>query len=352
VPDLATPDGAAPAGRPARRPTAADGIVVVDKPAGWTSHDVVARLRRLAGTRKVGHAGTLDPMATGVLVIGVGRATRLLTYVVGADKEYTATIRLGVATTTDDAEGETVARSGTAEVTEDAVRDGVARLTGPIQQVPSSVSAIKVDGKRAYALVRAGADVELAARSVTVSRFDVHGMREVPGDGDVPPALDVDVTVVCSSGTYIRALARDLGADLGVGGHLTALRRTRVGGYPLGAARTLEELEAWPADVPLEVTSLADAARATFPVRDLTPDEARALSYGHRIPPGPTTAGPATAGPTTATAGTAATASTAATAGRGTPGEPVAALGPDGTLVALLTTAGPQMRPVVVFAPA
>jgi tRNA pseudouridine55 synthase len=314
------PDGAA---RPARRPTAADGIVVVDKPAGWTSHDVVARMRRLAGTRKVGHAGTLDPMATGVLVIGIGRATRLLTYVVGADKEYTATIRLGVATTTDDAEGETVARTGTAAVTPDAVRDGVGRLTGPIQQVPSSVSAIKVDGKRAYALVRAGADVDLAARAVTVSRFDVHRLREIPGDGTVPAALDVDVTVVCSSGTYIRALARDLGAGLGVGGHLTALRRTRVGGYRLADARTLEELEAWPSDVPLAVTSLADAARATFPVRELTEAEARSLSFGHRIPPGP-----------------------------GTSSEPVAALGPDGTLVALLTTSGPQMRPVVVFAPA
>ncbi|GAA2728379.1 tRNA pseudouridine(55) synthase TruB [Cellulomonas aerilata] len=310
--------------RPERRPTAADGVVVVDKPAGWTSHDVVARLRRLAGTRKVGHAGTLDPMATGVLVIGVGRATRLLTYVVGADKEYTATIRLGVATTTDDAEGETVARTDATAVTAEALRAGVERLTGRIQQVPSSVSAIKVDGQRAYALVRAGQDVALAARTVTVSELTVHDVRPVPAGDGAPAALDVDVTVVCSSGTYVRALARDLGADLGVGGHLTALRRTRVGGYALAGARTLEDLEAWPADVPLEVTSLADAARATFPVRELTADEARALSFGHRIAPGD--AAPAS--------------------------EPVAAIGPDGTLVALLTAAGPQMRPVVVFAPA
>lgn len=169
--------------RPARRPTAPDGIVVVDKPAGWTSHDVVARMRRLAGTRKVGHAGTLDPMATGVLVLGVGRATRLLTYVVGADKEYTATIRLGVATTTDDAEGEALARTDTAGVDEDAVRAGVRDLTGEIRQVPSSVSAIKVDGQRAYARVRAGESVELADRPVTVSRFDVHDVRPVPPEG-------------------------------------------------------------------------------------------------------------------------------------------------------------------------
>ena len=358
-----------------RRPTAPDGIVVVDKPTGWTSHDVVARMRRLAGTRKVGHAGTLDPMATGVLVIGIGRATRLLTYVVGADKEYAATIRLGVSTTTDDAEGEVVARADASGVARDALAEGVRRLTGDIRQVPSAVSAIKVDGKRAYALVRAGQSVELAARPVTVSRFDVHDLRPVspaadratagptvptapPADDDGvdddaadhdgadddgadddgvddygagddaagatgPAALDVDVTVVCSSGTYIRALARDLGAGLGVGGHLTALRRTRVGGYALTDARTLGDLQATPQDVPLTVTPLTDAARATFPVRDLTEAEARSLSFGHRIPAGPATAS-----------------------------EPVAAIAPDGTLVALLQRAGPQARPVIVFAPA
>lgn len=304
-----------------RRPTAPDGLLVVDKPQGWTSHDVVAKVRGLAGTRKVGHAGTLDPMATGVLVLGVGRATRLLTYVVGADKEYTATVRLGVATTTDDAEGEPLTRADASGVTRAAVEAGVAALTGPIEQVPSAVSAIKVDGQRAYARVRAGEDVELAARPVTIHRFDVHGVRSVVDEG--VPAVDVDVTVVCSSGTYIRALARDLGRGLGVGGHLTALRRTRVGGYPVADARTLEQLDAWPADVPLDTLPLADAARATFPVRELTPDEARALSYGQRIP---------------------ATGSGA--------GETVAALTPDGELAALLEDRGPHARPVLVFAAA
>lgn len=304
-----------------RRPTAPDGLVVVDKPAGWTSHDVVAKLRGLAGTRKVGHAGTLDPMATGVLVLGVGRATRLLTYVVGADKEYTATIRLGEATTTDDAEGELVARTDAAAVPPERIAEGVAALTGDIQQVPSAVSAIKVDGQRAYARVRAGEDVTLAARPVTVSRFAVHDVRPVAlGDGT---ALDVDVTVVCSSGTYIRALARDLGAALDVGGHLTALRRTRVGGYGLDVARALEDLEAEPAGVPLPTLPLAAAARATFPVRELTDAETRALSYGQRIP-----AGGAGAGVT------------------------VAAIAPDGALVALLEDRGPHARPVLVFAAA
>ncbi|MFF1528643.1 tRNA pseudouridine(55) synthase TruB [Cellulomonas sp. NPDC058312] len=296
-------------------------MLVVDKPQGWTSHDVVAKARGLAGTRKVGHAGTLDPMATGVLVLGVGRATRLLTYVVGADKEYTATIRLGVATTTDDAEGEETTRADASGVTAAALATGVAALTGPINQVPSAVSAIKVDGQRAYARVRAGEDVELAARPVTIGRFEVHEVR--PGtleDGTV--VQDVDVTVVCSSGTYIRALARDLGRDLGVGGHLTALRRTRVGGYGIDGARDLDALDAWPADVPLDTLPLADAARATFPVRELTADEARALSFGQRIPAGGT-------GPVV-----------------------VAALSPAGELVALLEDRGPHARPVLVFAAA
>ncbi|WP_407342371.1 tRNA pseudouridine(55) synthase TruB [Pengzhenrongella phosphoraccumulans] len=310
-----------PGVRPPRRPTAADGLVVVDKPIGWTSHDVVARMRRVAGTRKVGHAGTLDPMATGVLVLGIGRATRLLTYVVGADKEYVATIRLGVATTTDDAEGDLLTQTDASGITRDAIDAVVAKLTGPIEQVPSSVSAIKVDGQRAYARVRAGEHVELASRPVTVARFDVHEVRtEHLPDGAV---LDVDVTVVCSSGTYIRALARDLGTALGVGGHLTALRRTRVGGYGLTGARTLDELEQLDPDVPLEVLSLADAARATFPVRDLTGEEAAALSYGKRID-----------------------------VGQVRDGETVAAIAPDGTLVALLTADGLHARPALVFAPA
>lgn len=312
-------------GRPPRRPTAPDGFLVVDKPAGWTSHDVVGRCRRLAGTRKVGHAGTLDPMATGVLVVGVGRATRLLTYVVGAEKAYDATVRLGVGTTTDDAEGELTGAPGAADVTEAQVRDAVAGLTGDILQVPTAVSAIKVDGRRAYARVRAGEEVELAARPVTVSGFDVLAMRRAESDGGVP-VLDLDVRVVVSSGTYVRALARDLGAAAGTAGHLTALRRTRVGGYTLDAARTLEELEAQAdADGVLATIPLADAARATFPVRELSADDARALGFGQWVAP------------------------------TGRPGT-VAAIGPGGELVALLEDTRrkgqPLAKPVLVLAPA
>jgi len=332
-----------------RRPTAPDGLVVVDKPQGWTSHDVVARLRRLASSRKVGHAGTLDPMATGVLVVGIGRATRLLTYVVGADKEYTATIRLGMSTTTDDAEGEPLTTGDVSGVTRDDVEAGVGALTGTIRQVPSTVSAIKVDGRRAYALARAGEQVELAAREVTVSRFDVHDVRyssvpQVPAAASAPrlpdgarsaasdvTVLDVDVTVVCSSGTYVRALARDLGTALGVGGHLTALRRTRVGGYGIAQARTLDDLEATPFDRPLDVLPLGEAARAAFPVRELTADEARALSYGQSIE----ASGKATAaGSRDVMAGV------------------TAALAPDGRLVALVEARGGAVRPILVFSPA
>ncbi len=304
----AAADGRAPRDPPPAKPqrTAADGLVVVDKAGGWTSHDVVARLRRLAGTRKVGHAGTLDPMATGVLVAGVGRATRLLTFVVGTAKEYEATIRLGVATTTDDAEGEVTTSAGAAAVTEAAVRAAVADLTGEIMQVPTSVSAIKIDGQRAYALARAGMDVALAARPVAVHRFDLREVRPariavrgaitgaIAGGGlpdeDVAPhdvaVLDVDVTVACSAGTYVRALARDLGRALGTGGHLTALRRTRVGPFGLDRAAGLEDLAAdVERDGVLATVPLADAARAVLPVRDLSPEEARALSYGQWIAP-------------------------------------------------------------------
>jgi tRNA pseudouridine55 synthase len=298
------------------------GLVIVDKPAGLTSHDVVGRCRRIFGTRKVGHAGTLDPMATGVLVVGIGRATRLLTHVVGADKEYTATVRLGVTTTTEDAEGETLDVVDASAVSRAAVEAAAAALTGTIAQVPSAVSAIKVDGQRAYARVRAGETVELAARQVTVSRFDVGELRVAEGPGGTP-VVDVDVTVVCSSGTYVRALARDLGEALGVGGHLTALRRARVGGYRIEEARTLEELAAVEQDVPLDVLPLADAARATFPVRELTADEARALSYGQSIALVPDA-----------------------------PHGPVAAIAPDGDLVALVEARGPHVRPTLVFAPA
>ncbi|PVE95942.1 MULTISPECIES: tRNA pseudouridine(55) synthase TruB [unclassified Microbacterium] len=250
------------------------GILLVDKPAGLTSHDVVARTRRAFGTRKVGHAGTLDPMATGLLVIGIEGATRLLTYVVGADKTYEATIRLGQTTGTDDADGEIV---GVADpeawdaVTETAIHAGVAALTGEISQVPSAVSAIKVDGRRAYDRVRAGEDVVLAARDVTVSRFDVLSRRQ--GDG----VLDLDVVVDCSSGTYIRALARDLGAALGVGGHLTSLRRTRVGPFAVSDAVVLDDLA--------DATTLTPAQAAARILQPLTvsTDEARDLRHGKRL---------------------------------------------------------------------
>lgn len=294
------------------------GLVLVDKPAGWTSHDVVARVRRLAGTRRVGHAGTLDPMATGLLVLGVERATRLLTYVVGADKDYDATVRLGVSTSTDDADGEVLARTGASDLGRDTVESAVRDLTGPILQVPSAVSAIKVDGRRAYARVRAGEEVTLAARPVTVSRFDVVDVRRAEADGTA--VVDVDVRVTVSSGTYVRALARDLGEALGVGGHLTSLRRTRVGGYQVSAARTLDGLAEGFAVLPM-----ADAARALFPVREVDAAQADHLRHGRRIEP----------------AGE-----------RGTRAAPVAAFAPDGTLVALVADDGGATRPVLVLAPA
>jgi tRNA pseudouridine55 synthase len=239
------------------------GLVVVDKPAGITSHDVVSRVRRLAGTRKVGHAGTLDPMATGVLVLGVERATRLLGHLMLTDKSYDATVRFGVATTTDDAEGEVVSTTSAAHLSEDEVRAALADLTGDLLQVPTAVSAIKVDGKRAYQRVRDGEEVELAARPVTVHELVVHDVRR---EGQT---VDADISLRCSSGTYVRAIARDAGVTLGVGGHLTALRRTAVGPYGLDVARTLDQL----AD-DFEVLPIADAARAAFPGVDL--DDGRA----------------------------------------------------------------------------
>ncbi|WP_068402637.1 tRNA pseudouridine(55) synthase TruB, partial [Kribbia dieselivorans] len=222
---------------------APDGLLLVDKPAGWTSHDVVAKARRLCRTRKVGHAGTLDPMATGVLILGVGRATKLLTFLVGADKAYTATVRLGQATITDDAEGEVIGapERSAAGLSRDEIVAAARPLTGDIDQVPSAVSAIKIDGKRAYHRVRSGEDVDLPARPVTVARFDVGELRpvELP---DGQRVLDCDIEVEVSSGTYVRALARDLGAALGVGGHLTALRRTRVGGFRIADCTDLDDL--------------------------------------------------------------------------------------------------------------
>ncbi|MFI7078310.1 tRNA pseudouridine(55) synthase TruB [Micromonospora sp. NPDC049903] len=255
-----------------------DGLIVVDKPGGMTSHDVVARIRRFARTRRVGHGGTLDPMATGVLVIGVNRATRLLTYVIGADKSYTATVRLGQSTVTDDAEGDVIATTPAGTVTDAAIHAALADLTGEIDQVPSAVSAIKIDGQRAYKRVRSGESVDLPARRVTVSRLDVLAIRR-----DQPDVVDVDVDVSCSTGTYIRAIARDAGLALGVGGHLTALRRTAVGGFTLAEAATLDELEQRAPDV--VGVPLAAAADRFFPRRDAGPDEAKVLSHGGPLEP-------------------------------------------------------------------
>lgn len=291
--------------------SAGSGLVVVDKPAGWTSHDVVARMRRLAGTRRVGHAGTLDPMATGVLVLGVERATRLLGHLALGDKDYRATVRLGQATLTDDADGPATGGASAAGVTEAAVRAGLAALTGEIDQVPAAVSAIKVAGRRAYAQVRAGERVELAPRRVTVSR-----LQPVGWDRPAADLLDVRVDVACSSGTYVRAIARDLGAGLGVGGHLVALRRTRVGPFGLDQALTLDELAALadPVTVPLSA-----AVAAGFPRREVDADSARRLGHGMQLPVA------------------------------GLPG-PYGVFDPDGQVVALVEERDGAARPVVVFA--
>jgi len=289
------------------------GLVVVDKPAGWTSHDVVARVRRIARTRRVGHAGTLDPMATGVLVLGIERATKLLGHLALTAKGYDATIRLGRTTVTDDAEGEVTGGSSAAAVDEAAVLAGLAELTGEIEQVPSAVSAVKIDGRRAYARVRAGEDVALVARRVTVFRLELLAVHR-PG----PDLLDLDVAVDCSSGTYVRALARDLGAALGTGGHLTALRRTRVGPFTLAGARTLDELAA-SADA---VTVPLDAAvAAAFPRRELDAAEAVRLAHGGGLDP------------------------------VGLPG-PYGAFDADGRAVALIEERDGAARPLVVLRPA
>jgi len=287
----------------------ASGLVIVDKPAGLTSHDVVARIRRLAGTRKVGHAGTLDPMATGVLVLGINRATRLLGHLLVTNKAYDATIRLGSSTTTDDAEGDVIATTPTDGVTEDDVLTALGGLVGAVEQVPSAVSAIKVDGRRAYERVRAGEQVELEARPVHVDSIEVHAIREAEQDG-----LDIEVSVRCSSGTYIRAIARDLGDELGTGGHLTALRRTAVGPFSLQLARTLEQLGEEFTAIPI-----AEAARISFPSHELNEELAADVRYGRKLP-----------------------------LGLGLPG-PVAVFAPDGEFLALYEQRGEQARSVAVF---
>jgi len=260
--------------------TELDGVIVIDKPSGCTSQQAVNRVKhRLADEAgvaakklKVGHAGTLDPMATGVLVVGVGRATRLLGFISGHDKQYLATVRLGQSTTTDDAEGEPVGESLDATgLSDEAIATAIKTLTGDIQQVPSAVSAIKVDGKRAYALVRAGLDVELASRNVTVSSFEVLTRH------DAAPFVDLDVVVDCSSGTYIRALARDLGAKLGVGGHLTALRRSRVGSFDIDASIPLDDA-GW-----AHVTPLDDVAPRLFETVEVGASEAEDVAHGRAL---------------------------------------------------------------------
>lgn len=291
------------------------GILLIDKPAGITSHDAVARTRKSAGTRKVGHAGTLDPMATGLLLLGINNSTRLLTYLVGLDKEYFATIRLGSATNTDDAEGEAIliAEPGrVAALTAEVVAAALVPLTGEIDQVPSSVSAIRVDGKRAYTLVREGETVQLAARSVTVSALEVLDSRRRTD------FYDLDVRVRCTSGTYIRAIARDLGAALGVGGHLTALRRTMIGPFSVSDAAQLESL-----DVAAVLRSPAEIATALFPVLALDSDQAVDLGNGKRL---------------------------RADRPDGSLG-PVAAIAPDGRLVGLVEFTDGVAKPIVNFAP-
>ena len=305
--------GRAGAARAAHRP-APDGLVVVDKPAGFTSHDVVAVLRGVAGTRRVGHAGTLDPMATGVLVVGLGRATRLLGHLALTEKEYLGTIRLGQTTVTDDAEGEITACAGARGLSRETIEAGMRRLTGSLMQVPAKVSAVKIDGKRAYRRVREGEEVDLPARPVTVSVFALEEMRELTA-ADGTPVVDLSVRVVCSSGTYVRALARDLGAGLGTGGHLTALRRTRVGPYRLAEATPLDELRER-----LTVLPLGEAAAAAFPRWDVDERQAALLGNGARI------------------------------ATPRLPAGPVAVFGPGNRFIALIEARGDRSRSLAVFA--
>ncbi|MBC7596232.1 MAG: tRNA pseudouridine(55) synthase TruB [Kineosporiaceae bacterium] len=286
------------------------GLVIVDKPPDWTSHDVVGRLRRLAGTRKVGHAGTLDPMATGVLVLGINRATRLLGHLMLTEKEYVATIRLGASTVTDDKEGDVIAETSAAHLSDDEIRSAVEPFRGDIEQIPSAVSAIKVDGQRSYARVRAGEDVVLKSRPVHVETFEVNDIREV---GEF---RDVDIRVICSSGTYIRAFARDFGTAVGVGGHLTMLRRTRVGPFTLENAKTLDEL-----GTEFGVLDLAVAARLTFPAFEASEKQANDIGFGRAL----------------------------AAVDLGAPG-PVAVFAPDGEFLALYEAAGDDAKALAVFA--
>jgi len=288
-----------------------DGFLVVDKAPGMTSHDVVAVARKALGTRKVGHAGTLDPMATGVLVLGFGNGTRLLQYITDGHKSYTATIILGAATVTDDREGEVISESDASKITDEQIKTGLAKMIGEIAQRPSSVSAVKVDGERAYDRVRAGEIFELAARTITISVLDILEIRHLGA------RIEIDIDVTCSAGTFIRAIARDLGSDLQVGGHLSVLRRTRVAGFPISQAISFEDLKAQ-SFTPLE---LADVARATFQVRELGLDEVQELSFGR----------PLVANQSDVI---------------------FAALSPDDRLIALLKNESGKAKPIAVFAAA
>ena len=295
----------------------ASGLVLIDKPKGWTSHDVVAKLRGIAGTRRVGHAGTLDPMATGLLLIGINSATKLLTYLVGASKTYEATIRLGANTITDDAEGETleVAKAEAVRaITAEQIESALESLRGEIMQVPSSVSAIKVDGERAYAKVRGGDEVKLAPRPVVVSRFEITAPARIIEDG-AATYLDFDAIIECSSGTYIRALARDLGSKLNVGGHLTALRRTKINNYSVEDAQSLDGLTR----DSLSVAPMFDAVKSEFPIRSLSNQEVIDLRHGKRI------------------------------AANGVTGPVIAAV-VETSVVAMLESVGEQLKSLVVFA--
>jgi tRNA pseudouridine55 synthase len=288
-----------------------DGFLVVDKAPAMTSHDVVAVARKALGTRKVGHAGTLDPMATGVLVLGFGNGTRLLQYITDGDKSYLATVVLGAATVTDDQEGEVISEADASGVTDQEIRDGLAKMIGQIQQRPSSVSAVKVGGERAYDRVRAGEVFELAARTITISSLDILEIRRVKS------RIEIDIDVTCSAGTFIRAIARDLGSDLQVGGHLSALRRTRVAGFPISQAISFEDLKSQTFS-PLE---LAAVARATFQVRELGLDEVQELSFGRPL--------------------------------LSNQSEQIfAALSPDNRLIALLKNESGKAKPIAVFAAA
>ncbi|GAB3764124.1 tRNA pseudouridine(55) synthase TruB [Microlunatus parietis] len=294
--------------------TTGSGLVIIDKPGGLTSHQVVARVRRLAGTRRVGHAGTLDPMATGVLVIGINRATRLLGHLTATIKRYTATIRLGVSTVTDDSDGEVVGRLGAADVAPDRIAAAMARLTGDIRQVPSAVSAIKINGVRSYTRVREGQSVELSARPVRVSEFALLERRD-GHDVTGIAVVDLDVAVECTAGTYIRALARDLGAALGTGGHLTALRRTAVGSFTEDRAQTLESAEA----DGLRLIGIDRVAAEQFPTRTLDAGQADAVRHGRRL------------------------------TGLSLPADPTAVFAEDGRFLALYRPSGPDAVADAVF---